>query len=100
MTVDPVLQRLREQVAAADRDILELVNRRLELVREIRLHKEAQGDAFVDPGQEERLLARLRELNGGPLSAEGVERLFRQLLELLKAESAHPLGREGPEAAD
>jgi chorismate mutase / prephenate dehydratase len=83
---DPDLERLREQVAATDRDILELVNRRLELVREIRAHKDEQGVAFVDPGQEERLLARLRELNGGPLSADGVERLFRQLLELVKAE--------------
>jgi chorismate mutase / prephenate dehydratase len=96
---DPVLERLREQVAATDRDILELVNRRLELVDEIRRHKEVHGVAFLDPGQEERLLARLRELNGGPLSAEGVERLFRELLELVKAESAHQLGREGTEAA-
>jgi chorismate mutase/prephenate dehydratase len=83
---DPALDRLRERVAATDRDILELVNRRLELVREIRAHKEEQGVAFVDPGQEERLLARLRELNGGPLSPDGVERLFRQLLELVKRE--------------
>jgi chorismate mutase / prephenate dehydratase len=83
---DPVLERLREQVASTDREILELVNRRLELVREIRRHKDEQGIAFVDPGQEERLLARLLELNGGPLSADGVERLFRQLLELVKRE--------------
>jgi len=84
---DPVLRRLREQIATTDRDILELVNRRLELVRKIRAHKDAQGVAFVDPGQEERLLARLRELNGGPLTADGVERLFRELLELVKRES-------------
>jgi chorismate mutase len=83
---DPVLRRLREQIATTDRDILELVNRRLELVREIRAHKDAQGVAFVDPGQEERLLARLRALNGGPLSPDGVERLFRELLELIKRE--------------
>ena len=83
---DPVLERLREQIAAADREILELVNRRLELVREIRAHKKSHGVAFLDPGQEERLLARLRELNGGPLSADGVERLFRELLDLVKHE--------------
>jgi chorismate mutase / prephenate dehydratase len=83
---DPVLDRLREQIAAADREILELVNRRLGLVREIRAHKDAHGVAFHDPGQEERLLARLRELNDGPLSPEGVERLFRELLQLVKGE--------------
>jgi chorismate mutase/prephenate dehydratase len=97
---DPVLRRLREEIATTDRDILELVNRRLELVREIRAHKDAQGVAFVDPGQEERLLARLRELNGGPLSANGVERLFRELLAIVKAESADELGRRGAEVPD
>ena len=80
------LDRLREQVAAADREILALVNRRLGVVREIKAHKQAHGLDFVDPGQEERLLARLREANGGPLSAEGVERLFREILDLVKRE--------------
>jgi chorismate mutase / prephenate dehydratase len=80
------LQALRERVAKADADILELVNRRLQLVAEIRELKEAHGHAFVDPRQEERLLARLRELNGGPLSEEGVERLFREILALVKDE--------------
>jgi chorismate mutase / prephenate dehydratase len=83
---DPELQRLRDQTAAADAEILELVNRRLGLVREIRALKEAQGVPFLDPGQEERLLTRLRELNGGPLSAEGVDRLFREILDLVKRE--------------
>jgi chorismate mutase/prephenate dehydratase len=86
---DP-LERLREQVAATDSAILELVNRRLELVREIRAHKQAHGLPFLDPGQEERLLARLHELNAGPLSAEGVERLFRDLLDLVKRELENP----------
>jgi len=97
---DPVLRRLREQIATTDRDILELVNRRLELVREIRAYKNAHGVAFVDPDQEERLLARLRELNGGPLSANGVERLFGELLALVKAESGDELGRRGAEVPD
>ena len=83
---DQELQRLRDTTAATDAEILELVNRRLELVREIRAHKEAHGVPFLDPGQEERLLARLRDLNGGPLSAEGVDRLFREILDLVKQE--------------
>lgn len=80
------LERLRAEVAAADLEILALVNRRLGLVREIQALKDANGLAFLDPGQEERLLARLREANTGPLSAEGVERLFRELLDLVKRE--------------
>ncbi len=80
------LERLRAEVAATDRGLLDLVNKRLELVREIRAHKEANGLPFLDPGQEERLLARLKEANAGPLSADGVERLFRDVLALVKRE--------------
>ena len=100
MVPDPGDDHPGAEVARTDSEILGLVNRRLELVREIRVHKEAHGVAFLDPDQEERLLARLRDLNGGPLSAEGVERLFRELLALLKVESADELGREGAEATD
>ena len=81
------LDGLREEVAGVDSEILALVNRRLELVREIRALKEADGVPFLDPGQEDRLLARLRERNGGPLSAEGVDRLFHEILDLVKHES-------------
>ena len=83
---DADLRRLRDQTAATDAEILELVNRRIELVREIRAHKEEHGIAFLDPDQEARLLARLRELNRGPLSADGVDRLFGEILALVKDE--------------
>ena len=80
------LEQLRARTAATDAEILELVNRRLELVHEIRAYKDDRGMPFLDPSQEERLLARLRELNGGPLSDEGVDRLFREILDLVKRE--------------
>jgi chorismate mutase/prephenate dehydratase len=83
---DSELERLRGEVAAADLGLLALVNRRLELVREIRAHKEANGLPFLDPGQEELLVARLKEANAGPLSADGVEQLFREVLALIKRE--------------
>ena len=80
------LEQLRARIAATDAELLGLVNRRLQLVGEIRALKEAHGLAFLDPGQEERLLTRLRELNSGPLSDRGVERLFREILTLVKDE--------------
>jgi chorismate mutase-like protein len=80
------LEQLRKRIAATDADILALVNRRLALVAEIRELKQTHGLAFVDPEQEQRLLARLREQNGGPLSDEGMERLFREILALVKDE--------------
>ena len=43
---------------------------------------------FVDPGQEERLLARLAEANRGPLSDAGLRELFGLVLALTKREVA------------
>jgi chorismate mutase len=83
---DPELEQLRAEVAAADREILAAVNRRLELVRRIRAHKERTGVSFVDPAQERRLIEALQRENAGPLSDDGVRELYERLLELVKRE--------------
>lgn len=83
---DPVIRELREQISATDRTILETVNHRIELVRELREHKIAQGWDFVDRGREQRLLDALAETNTGPLSEPGLRALFADLLALTKRE--------------
>jgi chorismate mutase len=83
---DPVVVELRARIAEADRAILERVNERIELVARVRRHKEERGYPFVDSAQEDSLIARLCELNQGPLSAEGVRELFSELLDLVKRE--------------
>jgi chorismate mutase len=83
---DPVVRRLRDEIARADLAILEAANERLRLVDELRRHKLTHGWEFVDRGREERLIAFLAGENSGPLSAEGVRELFRALLDLTKRE--------------
>jgi chorismate mutase len=85
---DPVVRDLRERITEVDQAILEAANARLELVRELREHKMAQGWDFVDPGREERLLDALARENPGPLSEEAVRQLFIDLLALTKRELA------------
>ena len=84
---DPVVRELREQIAATDSELVETVNRRLELVRRLKEHKAAQGLDFVDPAQEARLVDRLAKENPGPLSEESLRELYRTLLELTKREA-------------
>ena len=85
---DEGLERLREQVTANDRAIVEAVNRRLELVAEIKRYKAEHGIEFLDPDREAWMLDDLRRTNdGGPLSDEGLERLFQELLDLSKRET-------------
>ena len=83
---DPVVQRLRKQIAEADHAILEAINARLELVRQLKRHKEEHEIGFVDPEQEKRLLAVLETNNPGPLSREGLRRLWQEILALTKRE--------------
>jgi chorismate mutase len=78
--------RLRALVAEQDRTILAAANARLALVAALKEHKRRAGVAFVDPQQEDRLLAELERVNAGPLSPDGVRRLFREILALTKRE--------------
>ena len=88
MTEHEPLKELREQVSENDRAIVEAINRRLELVAEIKRYKETNGIEFLDPGREAWLLEDLRAANRGPLSDEGLQRLLRELLDLSKRETA------------
>jgi chorismate mutase / prephenate dehydratase len=83
---DPTVQRLRREISDVDREILRGVNTRLELVAELKRHKENLGLSFVDPDRERELLDELARANGGPLSEEGMRALFAELLELTKRE--------------
>jgi len=80
--------RFRELIGEVDRTLLQAVNRRLELVRDLKRYKEEHGIAFVDPSREAQLLdERVRE-NPGPLSDQGVRAFYVELLALIKRELA------------
>jgi chorismate mutase len=85
---DLVVERLRAEIAARDRAILDAANTRLELVTALRVHKERTGLDFVDAEQEERLLRALEDANRGPLSRKAVRELFEEILALMKREVA------------
>lgn len=84
---DPVVRELRERISAADREVLGAVNRRLELVRELHAYKRERGYPLVDPAREDALVEELEQLNGGPLSSDGLRRLYGLLLDVIKREA-------------
>lgn len=80
------VDRFREQITEVDRVILEALNRRLELVAELRRYKEEHGIAFVDPEREARMVDdRVRD-NPGPLSEDGLRAFYAELLAFTKRE--------------
>jgi chorismate mutase len=86
MSSDPDLERLREQVSEIDRAIIDAFNRRLEIVAQIKRHKDERGIAFLDPDREAAMLAQQSGANGGPLSDAGLRALYAELLALTKHE--------------
>ncbi|OLE29741.1 MAG: hypothetical protein AUG43_05400 [Actinobacteria bacterium 13_1_20CM_3_68_10] len=88
---DPLIRQLREQISDADRTIIEAVNVRLKLVARLKDYKESRGMSFVDPEREEWMLNYLTRANRGPLSAEGLQEIFSEVLDLTKRE----VGRGG-----
>ncbi len=83
---DQQIQELRAQISDNDRAIVKALNKRVELVARLKRYKESQGLAFEDPQQEEAVLRDLSRSNRGPLSQDGLRRLYRQILELTKRE--------------
>ena len=80
------IERFRAEIGEVDLELLDAVNRRLELVRDLKRYKEEQGIAFVDAAREAELLDERVRQNRGPLSEAGVRTFFVELLALIKRE--------------
>jgi chorismate mutase len=83
---DPFVRDLRREISDVDTALVELVNKRLRLVAKLKRYKEEHGIGFVDLAREEWMLQYLQRLNRGPLSREGLEELYHELLDLMKRE--------------
>jgi len=90
------LDGLRTEISELDSRLLELLNRRLELVEAVRDYKDAAGERWIDPEREAELLQALVGANPGPLSERGVTAIFSAVLDVLKQEVAS--GRRAPQA--
>ena len=81
------LDSLREQISDLDREVLAALNKRLELVRQVRTHKEETGAPIIDAAREAELLDELVRANGGPLGERAIRSLFSAVLDVMKQES-------------
>ncbi len=78
----------RRLIAEVDAALVASINRRIELVAELKRFKENRAVAFVDPEQERRLVAELAKANPGPLSEEGLLEVVAAILAVTKREVA------------
>jgi prephenate dehydrogenase len=97
--VDPELRALRNRIGAVDREVLDALNRRLELVQRVQELKREAGVPVIDARREAELLDALAAANPGPLSADAVSAVFGAVLDVMKQEARGESRSAGAERA-
>lgn len=75
----PEIERLRESIDEVNEQLLALVNKRGELVKEIGKLKKQQGVPRFDPIRERVILDKLAEENEGPFTTATLQHLFKEI---------------------
>jgi chorismate mutase / prephenate dehydratase len=73
------LEELRERIDELDRDIVKLLNQRMNLCQDIGAFKSAAARNVVDTEREAEILRRLASVNPGPLSEQTLSAVFREI---------------------
>lgn len=94
---DLALGPLRERIDALDREIVRLLNERARIGIEIGHAKAARGLAVHDPERERDVLRRVAAANPGPVAAEDLLALYRDVIALTRRLEG---GRDVEEPAD
>jgi chorismate mutase/prephenate dehydratase len=89
---------LRRQLDAVDREILAAINRRAAIAQRIGHAKQTNGQPVYDARREAEVLDRAATANPGPMGAESVRTIFRELVSATRAiQSPTRVAYLGPE---
>lgn len=78
------LDDLRQTLDSIDNDIASLLARRAGIILEVADFKKQHGGSVYDPQREDAIIARLLDLNPGPLPDATVERIYRKIIEEMR----------------
>jgi chorismate mutase/prephenate dehydratase len=73
------LQELRERIDTIDNQLLDLLNERMEVVKEVGELKRATKTVIYRPEREKQILDRLEKLNKGLLSPSAIEAIYLEI---------------------
>ncbi|HQY27762.1 MAG TPA: prephenate dehydratase [Burkholderiaceae bacterium] len=74
------LDALRRAIDAVDRELVERLNRRARLAQQVGELKHRTDAPVYRPEREAQIMARLREINPGPLSGDAIEAIWREVV--------------------
>ena len=96
--LDSNIDLLRVSIDEIDEKILNLINKRLLLAKQIGVIKKQKGEKVLDPARESNIINRLLSLNKGPLSKNALHHIFAEIIassrEVQKKEIVTYLGPE------
>jgi shikimate dehydrogenase len=74
------IQKLRQRIDEIDDQLLDLINQRLQVAREIGKIKNLSGTALIDTKRESQIFQRLSCLNNGPIREDALHKVFRAVI--------------------
>lgn len=93
------LPELRAAIDAVDDGLLELLNERARLVKEVGHLKQARNEPFFVPHREQQIVERLGEKNAGPFPQDAIRPVFSEIISAcLSLEQTLRVAFLGPEA--
>ncbi len=93
----PALLQLRDQIDGLDRELLELLNRRARVAEQVGEIKRSEGTPFFRPDRVAQVIDKIRAANPGPLRAEHVSAIWREIMSAcLALESPQRVAVLGP----
>jgi chorismate mutase / prephenate dehydratase len=84
-TPDPALLALRSQIDAVDSELLGLLNRRAQLAQAVGEVKKKEGSVAFRPEREAQVIDGLKGVNPGPLKADSVAPIWREIMSACRA---------------
>ncbi len=91
------LSQLRTEIDAVDQALLKALNRRAELAGEVGEIKRLEGSAVYRPEREAQVIAGLQSVNSGPLKADNVSHIWREIMSACRSlEAAQRVAVLGP----
>jgi chorismate mutase len=78
------LAQCRDQIDDLDRRLVDLLNQRTAIVEEIGRIKKQAAMAIYEPGRESKVFDNVTEYNRGPLSSDGLKRIFERIIDEMR----------------
>ncbi len=94
------LEELRRGIDAIDTEIVQLINKRLEIGKKIGEIKAKRGSEVLDRNREKKILQRLMDINTGPADGDVLKYIFSVIMTATKQmQKANRISYLGPEAS-